>query len=95
MAKNDSSARVSKNVLGFLSFAAIIIVAILRIISAINNLFKLSINTGILSLIEELALLFVILWSGWTFAKGCKKLWRTIYLVLVVVIIIGFVLGLI
>ncbi len=84
----------SKNIFGFLSFSALIIFAICKIIGILNKYLELGINTGMLNTIGTIFLLICVLWSAWTFASGCKKVWRIIYFVLLAIIILGFVFGL-
>lgn len=83
----------SNNVLGLLAFAAIILAAVVGIINLFNNVFHTSIPTGIINMISTIFLHVVVLWCGWTYAAGCKKVWKYIYLSLVIVIVIGFIFG--
>ncbi len=81
MAKNHL-----KIFLDFLSFSALIIFAICKIIGILNKYLELGINTGMLNTIGTIFLLICVLWSAWTFASGCKKVWRIIYFVLLILL---------
>lgn len=88
------SKKSSGNLLGLLAFGAVIIAAAVGALTAINNIFALSIPTGTLSMISNLFLIIVVLWCGWTYAAKCSKFWKTLYIALVILVIIGFVFGL-
>ena len=83
----------SNNILGFLAFVAVILAAVVGVINIFNNIFNTNIPTGIINMVSTIFLHFVVLWCGWPFASGCKKVWKYLYIALVIVIIVGFVFG--
>ncbi len=87
------SKKSTNNLLGLLSFVAVILAAVVGVINLFNNLFNTSIPTGIINIISTIFLYVVVLWCGWTYACRCKKFWRITYLVLVILVIVGFVFG--
>lgn len=87
------SKKSSNNLLGLLAFAAVILAAVVGVINLFNKIFTTSIPTGTINLISTIFLHVVVLWCGWTYACRCKKFWRITYLVLVILVIVGFVFG--
>lgn len=88
MAKKSSG-----SVLSLLAFAAVFLAAAVGVINIFNNVFETTIPTGIINMVCSIFLHVVVLWCGWTYAVGCRKVWKYIYLALVIVIIVGFVFG--
>lgn len=75
------------SVLGLLAFFAIIIKALAYLLTYING------NLGILTYIADIIISFVSLIVAWQFAKTCSKFWKLVYLIVLILVIIGFVFG--
>lgn len=84
MKKNNTG---TSNILGFLAFLAIIIKSVSFILS------KLGGNLGLISFIADVILTIVALIVAWGFTKKCSKKWKIIYLIILILVIVGFVFG--
>lgn len=80
------SAATSKNkILGFIAFVVLFISCVCKILSAFN------ISIGILTIISDVCLLIVVIWTAYNFAKTCNKTWRIIFYVLAILSIVSLV----
>ena len=79
----------SKNIsiLGLLAFFAIIIKALAYVLSFFNG------NLGILTFIADIIISAVALIAAWSFAKSCSRFWKLVYLIVFILVIIGFIFG--
>lgn len=84
MKKNNTG---TSNILGFLAFLAIIIKSVSFILS------KLGGNLGLISYIADVILTIVALIVAWGFTKKCSKIWKIVYLIILILVIVGFVFG--
>ena len=84
MSKNKNS---NTNILGLLAFFAIIIKALAYLLTYFNG------NLGILTFAADIIISAVALIVAWKYAKNCKKFWRLVYLVVLILVIVGFVFG--
>lgn len=75
----------SKEILGFGAFAALIVKAACLILA------KVGVTLGIFAIIADIILSLVVLVVAWQFAKKCDKVWKIVYLVVALLIILGFV----
>jgi len=76
-----------KYTLGLLSFAALIISGIVYLLRLLD------VPGGILPIISEGILLFVVLVMAWEYVRRLSNTWRLIYYILAALVIIGFVFG--
>lgn len=74
--------------LGLVAFIAMILAATCWLLQALGVG-----DTGLLSLIATLGFLVVVLWVAWYYVKTQKDIWRLLYLIIFVLVIIAFVLG--
>lgn len=84
----------SKNFFGLLSFSALVIFLVCSLLNVLNEKLSLGIPTGTLNMLGTLFLLICVLWSAWTYASSCKKVWRIIYFIILILTILSFVFGL-
>lgn len=84
MSKKSKS---SVSMLGLLAFVAIIIKAIAYILSYVGG------GLGILTFAADVTLTIISLIVAWSFAKNCSKVWKVIYFIILILVIIGFVFG--
>ncbi len=84
MAKNEKNV----SVFGLFAFFAIIVKAIDFIL---GYFFKG--NLGILSFVADIIISIVALVVAWGFAKKCSKFWKLLYLIILILLIIGFLFG--
>jgi hypothetical protein len=77
----------NKSILGLLAFASLLISAIVYLLDF------LSVNSGILPIISQGILIFVVLFLAWEYVKGLSNLWQIIFYVIAILVIIGFVFG--
>ena len=77
----------NKSILGLLAFASLLISAFVYLLDFLN------INGGILPIISQGILIFVVLFLAWEYVKGLNKVWQVIYFIIAVLVIIGFVFG--
>ena len=77
----------NKSILGLLAFASLLISALVYLLDFLN------INGGILPIISQGILIFVVLFLAWEYVKGLNKVWQVIYFIIAVLVIIGFVFG--
>lgn len=84
MAKKESKV----SIFGLFAFFAIIIKAIDFIL---GYFFKG--NLGILSFIADIIVSVVALVVAWGFAKKCSKFWKLLYLIILILLIVGFAFG--
>ena len=77
----------SKEILGFGAFAALIVKAACLILAY----FKVSL--GIFATIADIILSIVVLVVAWQFAKKCDKVWKIVYLVVALLIVLFYVLA--
>jgi vacuolar-type H+-ATPase subunit I/STV1 len=78
---------MNKNTIGLLSFVALLISGFVYLLRFFN------VGGGILPVISDGILLFVVLVMAWEYVKGLSNAWKTVYYVLAVLAIIGFVFG--
>ena len=64
----------NKSILGLLAFASLLISAFVYLLDFLN------INGGILPIISQGILIFVVLFLAWEYVKGLNKVWQVIFL---------------
>lgn len=79
--------RNNVSLLGLLAFFAIIIKAAAYVLSFFNG------NLGIITFVADIIVSAVALITAWNFAKRCSRFWRLIYLIVFVLVVVGFVFG--
>ena len=84
MAKKKAN---TSNVYGLLAFIALIVKAAAYILG------HFGLGLGSLTFIADIILTGMALLIAWSFAKTCNKGWRIVYLVILILVIIGFVFG--
>lgn len=82
-------AKKSKNInlLGLLAFAALIIKTVAFILSYFG------VGLGVFTFLADVVVTGTVLLVAWNFARTCGKNWRTVYLVILILVIVGFVFG--
>ena len=76
-----------KSTIALLSFAAMVISGVVYLLRIID------VNSGILPILSEGILLFVVLVMAWEYVRKLSQTWRAVYYVLAVLVILGFVFG--
>jgi len=84
MASNKKS---NTSILGLFAFFAIIIKALAYVLSFFNG------NLGILTFVADIIISAVALIAAWNFVKTCSIIWKIIYFVILILVIVGFVFG--
>lgn len=74
-----------KSTISLLAFIALIISGVIYLLSL------LEVGSGILPLIKEGILLFVVLVSAWNFASRLSTTWKVVYAILAILVIVGFI----
>ncbi len=82
-----SKRKSNENLVGLLSFVALLISGVCFILHGLD------IGNGLLSIIGDVCLVIVVLYSAWSFARGLKKAWRITYFILAILVIVGLVFG--
>lgn len=75
------------SILGLFAFFAIIVKGLAYILSYFNG------SLGILTFIADVIISVVALIVAWQFVKSCSKTWKLIYLVVLILLIVGFIFG--
>lgn len=97
MAKKSGSGSTRSDLLAFsrvLAFCALVLTIVLLIVLAILNGTKSTWSgVGILTLIKDLSLIGAIAIPAYYFVKPKKQVWRIIYWICIVIVIVAAVLG--
>lgn len=77
--------------LGFVSFLALILAGVAGAIALINKTGWMSISIPILDLIIYVCLVIVVIGCGWLYVKNLSGVWQIVFVVLAVLALCGLI----